>query len=111
MAANIQQVYKERNSLVIAFVSTAIRALGLKGGVDTKQEGKTIVMLEVGNGRQVSWMCFAEEAAIARRVLLETDLKWDGTYLGTTNEWVEPYLDAAFGLEAPKAVPGGDELF
>jgi len=110
MPATIDQVYKERNSLAVGFALLALKN-GLRAGIDTKQGAKTIIMVEVDPIKkvQVSWMCYGDEAGIARRLLPETNIVWDGTYLGTKNDWVELLHDYVFTDSKAPELPFGDE--
>jgi hypothetical protein len=103
MAADINQVYRERNTLAIAFVLLAAKA-GLKAGV-TMPKGKTCLMVQVDENTQISYFCFGAEAEIAQRVLPQVDLAWDGTYLGTTSDWIDALAKAIGMVPEPEVEP------
>lgn len=109
----------QRNTAVIAFADLAIK-LGWKAGWgrdDTDgydEEWRTVVYVDMPNGKQLSWHMSPDVVSWAKQVLPPFDGQWDRTFWGrTAPEWLT--LLPAFSLDRvsdklPPADPFSDDL-
>jgi hypothetical protein len=92
--SEIDKVYSERNRLAVAFCKMAVNA-GWKAGrrahvgeEDWDDEWKTVIAVELPNGKQVSWHISDREHVLALQ-LPEVDLPWDGTNIAKQVDWTD----------------------
>lgn len=99
-------VYGQRNRLAIAF---ALMALGMGWnagrGLDSDEtkdaNWRHVVYIDLPGGKQVSWHIAPTEVPLLD-MLPEYDGQWDGTFLGTTENWLQ-HLVAADPTDATVA--------
>lgn len=87
----LDNVYTQRNMLAIAFAKMALQ-LGMTAGTSkdvTRRTNKTVIYVDLPNGKQVSWhISDADEASVLAAGLPEYTGGWDGTFHGRDPAWI-----------------------
>ena len=106
-AEKLNAAYSERNVLAVAFCKLAL-LLGWNAGLhidqdhnDWAEEWRNVVMIDMPNGKQVSWHMSPDEKELIKMIPAFHG-KWDGTSLGKDSDWPSNIPSAAIIQEADK---------
>ena len=94
----VTETYNERNRLAVAFCKLAVM-LGWNAGTyidvghdDWDDAWKTVVAVELPNGKQVSWHMNPETVALTAS-LPKFFGRWDGTYIAREVDWTDMLVE------------------